>query len=277
MSKPSILLIPGAMGIPEFYQNVIDAVAAQGYEILGLHLPSAGLKTGPREGVLPTIYDDALFIAKETERLAGEGKDVILLAHSYGGAPTTESTKGLSKAERLAQGKRGGIVRIAYMTAIVPAIGENAGATLAGIPDENKLDLRIDVRSSLFPARLHTSNTRKEKGWMYHGQIPASAAICFSDIPAEEGEAWISKFVRQSSLSFVGELTHAGYKDIPVSYLLCEQDLCIPAATQRQGIALIEKVSGKKVDVTSIDAGHCPMVSQEKKVTEWILDVAKKV
>lgn len=164
MSKPSILLIPGAMGIPEFYQNVIDAVTAQGIEILGLHLPSAGLKTGPREGALPTMYDDAVFIAKETERLADKGKDVILLPHSYGGVPTTESTKGLSKAERLAQGKKGGIVRIAYMTSIIPAIGENAGAKMAAVPDEYKLDLRVDVCSSFLQQFTHLIPHRTKVG-----------------------------------------------------------------------------------------------------------------
>lgn len=82
--------------------------------------------------------------------------------------------------------------------------------------------------------------------------------------------------MRHSSLSFAGELTNAGYKDIPVSYLLCERDLCITAPMQRAGIELIENVSGKKVDITSIDAGHCPMASQEEKVTAWVLDVVRK-
>jgi alpha-beta hydrolase superfamily lysophospholipase len=147
MTKPSILLIPGSFGLPEFYQPVIDAVAAEGYEIRGLHYPSVSLKTGPRDGIPPTMYDDAAFIATETEKLANAGKDVILLAHSYGGVPTTESTKGLSKVERQEQGKAGGIVRIAYMTAIVPAIGGSAGGMMTEIPEENKIDLKIGVSS----------------------------------------------------------------------------------------------------------------------------------
>ncbi|KAH0848250.1 hypothetical protein AYO21_05376 [Fonsecaea monophora] len=260
MSKPSILLVPGSFALPEFYDTVINPIAAKGYEIKGLHKPSVGIASGkPREGAPPTMYDDASFIAKEVEKLADQGKDVILVSHSYGGVPVTESTKGLSKEERQKQGKKGGIVNLAYMTALVPAIGQTAKDVLGDVPKEQQLDLKVD-----------------ENGWMYHDPAEASAAIVFSDLPLEEGAAWIRKFPRHSALSFVGELTHAGYKDIPVSYLLCEKDLCIPANVQREGIDRIEKESGRKVDVTSIKADHCPMAGQPEVVVDWILSVAEK-
>jgi predicted esterase len=111
---------------------------------------------------------------------------------------------------------------------------------------------------------------------LYHVRISESAAISFSDLPKEEGEAWIRRLTHHSAVSFAGELTHAGYKDIPVSYLTCEEDICIPVKFQREGIELIEKVSGKKVDVTSIKTGHCPNASAPEKMIDWILDVARK-
>jgi pimeloyl-ACP methyl ester carboxylesterase len=106
---------------------------------------------------------------------------------------------------------------------------------------------------------------------------PVSAPIVFSDIPREEGEAAVKHFARHSAISFTGELTYAGYKDVPVSYLFCEEDLTLPAKTQRAGIDLIEEVSGRKVDVTCIKTGHCPTISAPKLVVDWMLDVAKKV
>jgi pimeloyl-ACP methyl ester carboxylesterase len=148
-SKPSILIIPGACGLPEFYDGVMEPVAAKGYEIKALHIPTVGLKTGPREGYPPSIYDDAAFIAKETQALADQGKDVILIAHSYGGVPTTQSTEGLSKAVRNAAGKEGGIVRLAYMTCLVPAIGEKAMELLMDVPPELQVGLKPDVRGPL--------------------------------------------------------------------------------------------------------------------------------
>lgn len=100
--------------------------------------------------------------------------------------------------------------------------------------------------------------------------------MTFSDLPPEEGEAWIKKFVCQSGVCFTDELTHAGYKDIPVSYLVCEDDLVIPLRNQKIGIEKIEKASGRKVDVTSIKSGHVPPASQPQKVVDWILDVVSK-
>jgi hypothetical protein len=95
-----------------------------------------------------------------------------------------------------------------------------------------------------------------------------------SHLSLEEGEAWVKKFPKHSAVSFAGELTYAGYKDIPVSYLFCEEDLCIPAKIQRAGIEMMEKESGKNVNVTSIKADHCPNFTATQKVVDWILDVA---
>jgi hypothetical protein len=79
-----------------------------------------------------------------------------------------------------------------------------------------------------------------------------------------------------SGVCFTNELTYAGYKDIPVSYLTCEEDLVIPLKNQKLGIEKIEKLSGKKVDVTSIKTGHIPPASHPQLVVDWILDVAGK-
>ena len=151
MSKPSIILIPASFALPELYDPIVDAVAANGYEIQALHLPTVGLKTGPREGAPPSMYEDATFIATEVEKLSDEGKDVILIAHSYGGIPATESTKGLGKEEREKDGKKGGVVALAYITAVVPAVGDSAMGVLASVPPESQLELPIDVRFSPLP------------------------------------------------------------------------------------------------------------------------------
>ncbi|KAK0120288.1 hypothetical protein ONS95_011694 [Cadophora gregata] len=260
MSKPSILLIPGSFALPEFYDPVMNAVSAKGYSIRSLHMPTVGLTAGkPREGTPPTMYDDAAFIAKEVQVLVDEGKDVILICHSYGGAPTSQSTKGLSKVERQVEGKEGGIVRLGYMTAVVPALGASAQDVLADLPPENQASMKLD-----------------EHGWLYHDPISASAALTFSHLSPEEGEAWVRKFPQHSAVSFSNELTHAGYKDIPVSYLFCEEDLCVTPDLQRKGIESMEEASGKKVDITSIKSDHAPPMSHPEMVVEWILDVAEK-
>ncbi|KAI1374562.1 alpha/beta-hydrolase [Hypoxylon crocopeplum] len=260
MSKPTIVLVPGSFALPVLYDNLVDAIVAKGYEIKALHYPCVGLKTEPREGELPTMYDDAACIAEQVANLANDGKDVMLVAHSYGGVPTTESTKGLTKKERQKEEKRGGVVRISYMTSIVPAVGSSAEDLLGEMPDENRVKYNLD-----------------EKGWLHFADIPAASRRIVSDLPDQkQREELVEGFQIHSSVSFFNKLTHAGYKDVPVSYLLCEDDEIILPKSQRDGIDIIEKASGNKVDITSIKAGHCPTVTALEKVVDWIIQAAAK-
>jgi pimeloyl-ACP methyl ester carboxylesterase len=151
--KPSIVFVPGSFALPEFYDNITTAVAAKGYEIKAIRLPSVGAKSAsshtpdseqdaqPHSQTTPTMFDDAAFITHEVTQLADQGKDVILIAHSYGGIPTSESIKGLAKAERTV----GGVVRVAYITALVPKLGASAMDVLADVAPENRDELQIDV------------------------------------------------------------------------------------------------------------------------------------
>lgn len=104
----------------------------------------------------------------------------------------------------------------------------------------------------------------------------ATAGMICQKLPAQEGEAVVREFAKHSARSFGDQLTHAGYKDIPVSYLLCEEDLAGPPDFQREMIAMIEETSGRKVDVTSIKADHCPNLSAETETIDWVLKVAKR-
>lgn len=139
-----MLIIPGASALPLFYFPVIESVRAHGFDIRALHIPSVGIP-GPREGAPPTMYDDAAFIATHVKSLADAGNDVILITHSYGGVPATQSVQGLSKKEREAQGLQGGIIGIAYMTSLVPNIGEPAASVQAPMPEESKVPTAMDV------------------------------------------------------------------------------------------------------------------------------------
>lgn len=104
----------------------------------------------------------------------------------------------------------------------------------------------------------------------------ATAAMLCPDLPTEEGEALVKGFAKHSAQSFGNELTYAGYRNIPVSYLLCEKDEAGPPEFQREMIAMIEEASGRKVDVTSVQTGHFPNLAAEKETVEWIVNLVKK-
>ncbi|RSL62698.1 hypothetical protein CEP53_004681 [Fusarium sp. AF-6] len=260
MSRPSLIIVPGASGLPEFYDSFIKAVTERGYDIKALHLPSVGLMTGAREGPLPTMYEDAELIAKHVRELADRGNDVILVTHSYGGTPATESVKGLTKKDRQKQGLEGGIIGIAYMTSLVPNVGGSAGTFQRDFPDKEDVPMAVG-----------------DDGWFYYTDIPKLARVSFTNLPKDEGEFWAAKLVKHSSISFGNPLTYAGFKDVPVSYLLCEDDRAILPQAQRAGIDMIEKESGNKVDVTSIKGDHVAPLSSQNEVVDWIVGVAERM
>lgn len=161
MSKPSILLIPGSFTPGQVYENVVEKVTAKGYDIRALHMPSVRLETeSPTDRKPPSMYEDAAFIANQAAALADDGKDVIIIAHSYGGVPSTESVKELAKDTRQKLGRQGGIVRLAYMTALVPALGSSASDVLdmGGRPEEDRMSMIPDVGLSFLRHRIHLSH-----------------------------------------------------------------------------------------------------------------------
>ncbi|KAI0411313.1 Alpha/beta hydrolase fold-1 [Xylaria grammica] len=257
MSQPYFLFVTGSFVPPPFYDDLVEKVRAQGHDIKVLHLPTVGSAPGkPGITPAPTMYDDAALVAKEAKALADAGREVILVAHSYGGFPATESIKGLSVEARKKEGKKGGIVRIAYQTALVAKPGRKAGEVLPP-PEEGAPRSQTD-----------------ENGWLYVGDPERGAKTCFSDLPREEGLRRHAQFAMHSGVSFTNPLTYPGYKDVPVSYFLCEDDLVVSPEIQRGEIEMIEAETGRKVDVTSVKAGHCPHTSVPEKVVDWFRHLA---
>lgn len=144
--KPYTLIVPGGLTPATIYDPVVDEVTKRGHDIRAVPLPSVRLRseTGPvREP--PTMYEDAALIAREAEALADAGRDVIIISHSYGGVPATESVRGLSKATRRKEGKPGGVVRLAYMTSLVPALGAAANEVVTNRPRAEGLSVEMDM------------------------------------------------------------------------------------------------------------------------------------
>jgi pimeloyl-ACP methyl ester carboxylesterase len=133
MTKPTILFVPGAWHTPAHYQSFFQKLQDAGYPTNSKQLPSVGAT----EPETQTSAADAAFIRGNVLLPDIEqGKDVILVMHSYGGCPGAAAAKGLSKAERTAVGKTGGIVGLVFMCAFVANEGDSLRSKLPG----NKLD-----------------------------------------------------------------------------------------------------------------------------------------
>lgn len=141
----SMVIVPAASALPLFYDQIIQGVSRNGYSIKALHIPSVGLPTGSRPGTPPNMYDDAAFVSAYVAGLADRGEDVLLITHSYGGTPATESVRGLTKKERKKQGKHGGVVGLAYMNSLVPEVGKPASSSAGSAPPGGQPLMLVDV------------------------------------------------------------------------------------------------------------------------------------
>lgn len=50
-------------------------------------------------------------------KLADEGRDLVVVGHSYGGVVTSCAVERLSKDARVKEGKTGGVIKVVYISA----------------------------------------------------------------------------------------------------------------------------------------------------------------
>lgn len=142
-AKPTILFIPGAWHLPVVFDDTRTALAARGFPSAAVALPAIGAEP-PTKG----LVDDTIAVHDEIERLSEEGKQVVVVAHSYGGMVGAGAVKGLGYAERQKVGKNGGVIMLVYMAAFVAKSGTSLLDMLGGkwLP-WMKLDVSISFPS----------------------------------------------------------------------------------------------------------------------------------
>lgn len=115
-SALGVLIIPGSFSYSSYYYDVVDRIKRDGYDAYVANLPSV-IREPPESPA--TLSDDANHIRNIISTLAEQGKDVIVLAHSYGGVVASQAVSGVLKTDREAIGLLGGVVRLVYLTATV--------------------------------------------------------------------------------------------------------------------------------------------------------------
>ena len=134
--KPTILLVHGGWHLPVHYRPALDVLELAGYLIEAPALPSCvDGKSTPE--------DDAQLIARRASELVDAGKEVVAIAHSYGGMVASEALSGLGVREREEKGLAGGVKRIIYTAAFVPLPGTSIEKTS---PTDSVGWLKYEVR-----------------------------------------------------------------------------------------------------------------------------------
>ena len=126
--QPTVLFIHGAWHSPNHFKRVRDLFEANGFPTSCPSQPTFG---GPPS---MKMYEDAECIRLELKRLIeDEGKDVIIVMHSYGGVVGTEAVhESFAKEIRGSKRLPGGVLHLLYMCAFVLPLGDSLGSAFGG-------------------------------------------------------------------------------------------------------------------------------------------------
>ncbi|KAF2826260.1 alpha/beta-hydrolase [Ophiobolus disseminans] len=243
MSKPHIVVVPGAWHDPSSMASVTSKLESVGYTIYARKMPGVGASTPPKD-----LSEDVAALRAMVDKALATGSDVVVICHSWGGMVTGSALIGYSKHEREKHGKKGGVVKVGYLAAFMVPVGVSLKDAIGGT----------------WPAWFDV-----QEPYVY----PTDPAIFYNDISEAEQKRWFATLHSQTVATMVAPATGASWEEIPSAYLLCEDDRAIPAAGQE---AMIQgaKDAGAQVDVTRIKASHSPFLSKVDDTVKWIRGVA---
>ncbi|KAI0903163.1 alpha/beta-hydrolase [Ustulina deusta] len=244
--KPIFLLVHGSWHKPHLYQPLEQALAARGFALIIPTLPTMG-QTATGVG-----WDaDVELVLEQANALFAEGKEVVLIGHSYGGIPACIATRGNGAAERRAVGLPGGFCHIIFLCAFVmPAVGFSLSSLISG----------------RFPEWQEVSESQDKKQLIVNGK--ARDAL-FNDLPPERAQAYFDDLVPQSFAAVVQPVDFAVPDiTIPKTYIVCENDQAFPASLQRKRLA---QAGLREV---SVSGGHSAFSSVPVELADLLVQIA---
>lgn len=130
MTKPTIIIVPGAWQKPSAFVNIVKVLQDAGYPTVHVPLPTVGGTELPLAG----LSDDVEAVRRVLVPIVEEGKEVVVIGHSAGGISMSGAVEGYDVESRKAAGKDGGVVRCIFMTAFVLPKGQSLLGMLGGQP-----------------------------------------------------------------------------------------------------------------------------------------------
>lgn len=256
----TFLIVPGSFSTPPAYESLANLLRAQGHEadIVGLLSANDGTRQPPA-----TAEDDAAHIRQAVLAVLDDParpRDVVLMAHSYGGVPTSSAPKGLGRADRAAEGKSTAVVAMAYVAAFVLPLGVSNRAYMnsAGAFDGLSDEVRLGVPGGYMP-RFD----------------PVMAPVLFPDLPPAEAAWAVGLMTAHSSDSFDGVVAYEAWRDIPSVMLIPEKDQVIPTPLLEKMYEDVVARGGEMARVLVEGAGHMLPIARPEFVAAELFKLAE--
>ncbi|KAF2967403.1 hypothetical protein GQX73_g6154 [Xylaria multiplex] len=237
--QPTVFFSPGAFHSSWAFDDVRNILSGRGFTTEASELISVGT-TDPSIG----MFSDAKHLRSRLTKLVDEGKEIIFVAHSYSGIVVANAIEGLSIEQRASAGKRGGIVMILHLAALII----NAGQSLSSSVDPSIVPWTENEGFLIAKNPLHH----------FYADVEPSLA----SKAVEALKPMSSQITRDKS-------TYEPWKEgFEVGYIFTEQDNTIPIDMQNGLFSLFPDGSF----TASLACGHSPFLNIPNAVADAIED-----
>jgi pimeloyl-ACP methyl ester carboxylesterase len=221
--QPTLLFVHGGFHGSWAWDRLRDELAE--YRTSAVDLPSSGSDIQQLGG----FGDDVDAICGTVKAIGGP---VVVVAHSYGGAPTTQAACTLPD-----------VARVIYVAANVPDVGQTASSFLEFAGDSQWwLDIRFD------------------DGYM---DAVSAADVFYHDVAPAITAQLVPRLTHQSLASGIQVLTDAAWRHLPTCYVVCDRDRAFPVE--------IQSVMAQRTNRTyHIDCGHSPFLARPSELADLI-------
>ncbi|KAE8346495.1 hypothetical protein BDV24DRAFT_176424 [Aspergillus arachidicola] len=246
---PTLILTPGSWHTPISLVHLQTALQTAGYPTQTIAHPTNGAEPPTK-----TLIDDTTNLRQTLSLLIDqEGKDVVLIAHSYGGLVISNAAEGFGKKDRGNRGLQGGIVLMVYMTALLVPRGKSLFGALGEFRPANMV--------------LEGSYCRvtSAKEFFYHDLSPEMLA---------EAEAQLT---HTCIGAYTESVNYEPWRDIPCAYIFCEEDRALGLPVQEMLVEMMRESAPFPVLTGRLKASHSPFYSTPGETAEIIRGFVSEV
>lgn len=252
---PTIVLVHGAWHTPPNYIKFSDALAVAGFTVECPSLPSCNNASPPNA----SFAEDVACVRNVVEKLVSEGKQVLMVMHSYGGAVGTEAvTQDVTRSNRALAGQSGGVIHLLYQCAYMLC------------PGSKIMDV---VKEAGFLPYWSEYINNFDDGTCF----PIDpAAMFFGGDDIFDIESALSYLVRFPLSALDAVVEGACWKTVPVTYLYTRKDGAVPTQYQDIMIRCVED-EGMVIRKLYYDTSHSIFITKEKEMVDVALEAARDI
>ncbi|KAJ5376271.1 hypothetical protein N7509_013157 [Penicillium cosmopolitanum] len=220
-NQPTLVFIHGSWHTPTCYNPLIKLLEPK-LRCVAVSLPST---SGNPKATFKDDLDAARTVVSDE---TSNGRNVVVIAHSYGGIVGSSVIKGFanSKESPPTDNNQSGYVIGLILIA--------SGFNLTG----------LSFMDPFFGHPPPAWRVNNETG--YAELVTPPRELFYHDLPDDEAEYWVSELTTQSlkALFEGGEFTYAGWQDVPSWYIGTVEDHGLPVLAQRLSVGMAREMGG---------------------------------